>query len=191
MEPGAKLHGLDVTFTHVRYDWRQTDPLAARTSSLDLERRGLGGIVGGRPVRVTGATTENRRQSAGASRVRKRRDRLGHSHPGRGPAAASPRPSFFATIPRTLAVFEALAARAGWAVNRSIVVPAASTSGCADLLRISYIPVPHSLSLFSASPAIPCSCITSTVSTTRSDMNDCTVLGSFVCVTAPQSNASF
>src|SRR4029079_11374470 len=37
MEPGAKLHGLDVTFRHVHYDWRQTDTLARDLSTLDLE----------------------------------------------------------------------------------------------------------------------------------------------------------
>ena len=123
MEPGAKLHGLDVTFTHVRYDWRQTDTLARALSSLDLDARGLGGIVGGRPVRVPGAT---RRSSPNLKVLRecgKGGTVSGTVTRDGGPAAASRRASFFATIPRTLAVFEALAAQAGWSVDRSIVVP--------------------------------------------------------------------
>ena len=80
MEPGAKLHGLDVTFTHLRYDWRQTDTLARALSSLDLEpavwaASSEGGLFEYRERR------RDRRESEGASRVRKRRDRLGHSHP--------------------------------------------------------------------------------------------------------------
>src|SRR5262249_38660767 len=37
-EPGARLHGLDVTFRHVLYDWRQTATLSPEVALLDLSR---------------------------------------------------------------------------------------------------------------------------------------------------------
>jgi len=122
MEPGAKLHGLDVTFTHVRYDWRQTDTLARALSSLDLERAvwaasSEGGLFEYGSDEEIVANLRVLRECGNGGTVSGTVTRDG------GPAAASPRASFFATIPRTLAVFEALAAQGGWAVDRSIVVP--------------------------------------------------------------------
>ena len=106
----------------MRYDWRQTDTLARALSTLDLDRAvwaasSEGGLFEYGSDEEIVANLRVLRECGNGGTVSGTVTRDG------GPAAASPRASFFATIPRTLAVFEALAAQAGWAVDRSIVVP--------------------------------------------------------------------
>jgi hypothetical protein len=106
----------------VRYDWRQTDTLARALSSLDLERAvwaasSEGGLFEYGSDDEIVANLKVLRECGKGGTV------SGTVTRDRGPAADSRQSSFFATIPRTLAVFEALAARAGWAVDRSIAVP--------------------------------------------------------------------
>jgi hypothetical protein len=122
MEPGAKLHGLGVTFTHVRYDWRQTDTLARELASLDLERAvwaasSEGGLFEYGSDDEIVANLKVLRECGKGGTVSGTVTRDG------GPAAVSRQANFLATIPRSLAVFEALAAQAGWALDKSIAVP--------------------------------------------------------------------
>jgi len=122
MEPGAKLHGLDVTFRHVHYDWRQTDTLARDLSTLDLENAvwaasSEGGLFeyGSDDEIVANLKVLRGCGSDGTVSGTVTRDE--------GPAALSRGASYFATIPRSLATFQALVAQAGWTVEKSVVVP--------------------------------------------------------------------
>jgi hypothetical protein len=122
LEPGAKLHGLDLTFRRVPYDWRHTDTLARELSALDLGRAvwaasSEGGLFEyGSDAEIVANLDVLRAAGKGAtvSGTVTRDD---------GPAALSRQANYFATIPRTLATFEAIAAKAGWVVDRSIAVP--------------------------------------------------------------------
>jgi hypothetical protein len=122
MEPGAKLHGLDVTFRHVPYDWRQPDTLRRALASLDLPRSlwaasSEGGLFEyGTDEEIVANLRVLREAGAGGSVS-------GTVTRGDGPAALSRQGSFLATVPRSLPTFSALANQAGWSVDKAITVP--------------------------------------------------------------------
>lgn len=120
--PGAKLHGLDVTFRHVPYNWRETDTLARELGALDLDRAvwaasSEGGLFEYGSDEEIVANLKVLRAAGKGGTV------SGTVTRDDGPVAVSRQASYFATIPRTLAVFEAIAEKAGWKVDRSIPVP--------------------------------------------------------------------
>lgn len=122
-EPGAGLHGLDVTFEHTRYDWRDVSVLRATLASASNEAalvavssegglfeygsdedilanlRVLANDAGGRPF-VVGSVTRD--------------DEI---------ISTLKLTSTAATKPRGLVVFGALAAQAGWRIARSVARP--------------------------------------------------------------------
>jgi hypothetical protein len=122
LEPGAKLHGLDITHRLVHYDWKQTDTLARELAALDLDSAawaassegGLFEYGSDEEIVANLKVLRNAGKHGTVSGTVTRDD---------GPAALSRQASFFATIPRTLAVFEAIVEKAGWKVDRSIAVP--------------------------------------------------------------------
>lgn len=122
LEPGAKLHGLDVTHRHVHYDWKLTETFARELSALDLGRAvwaasSEGGLFeyGSDDEIVANLRVLRAAGNGGTVSGTVTRDD--------GPGALSRQASFFATIPRTLAAFEAIVETAGWRVDRSIAVP--------------------------------------------------------------------
>jgi hypothetical protein len=120
--PGAKLHGLDVTFTLVAYDWRHPNRLAEQLAALDLgsavwAASSEGGLFEyGDDEAIVSNLRVLRKAGSGATVS-------GSVTRDDGPAALSRDPNGVATIPRSLAAFRALANQGGWAVDEAITVP--------------------------------------------------------------------
>ncbi len=122
LAPGAKLHGLDVTFTLVSYDWRHANRLAEELATLELvaavwAASSEGGLFeyGDDEAIVSNLQVLRAAGSAGTVTGSVTRDS--------GPAALSRGATGVATIPRSLAAFTALAERSGWSVDEVITGP--------------------------------------------------------------------
>ena len=122
LAPGAKLHGLDVTFTLVSYDWRHATRLVEELATLELDAAvwaaaSEGGLFeyGDDEAIVSNLQVLRAAGSGGTVTGSVTRDE--------GPAALSRDPSGVATIPRSLAAFTALAERGGWSVAHVITGP--------------------------------------------------------------------
>jgi hypothetical protein len=123
MAGNGPLAGLDVDVTHVPYDWRHTDVLRrcladAEAANAHIAISSEGGLFeyGSDAEVVMNLRTmaENASADAGIS---------GSVTRGDGPARAAQAATAVQVRPRTLDEFGALAASAGWAIDRAIVRP--------------------------------------------------------------------
>jgi len=122
LAPGAKLHGLDVTFTLVSYDWRDTTRLAEELATLELEAAvwaaaSEGGLFEYGDDEAIVSNLQVLRAAGPAGTV------TGSVTRDEGPAALSRDSNGVATIPRSLSAFTALAERGGWSVDQVITGP--------------------------------------------------------------------
>jgi hypothetical protein len=122
LAPGAKLHGLDVTFALVSYDWRHANRLAEELATFELDTAvwaasSEGGLFeyGDDEAIVSNLQVLRAAGSGGTVTGSVTRDT--------GPAALSRDTNGVATIPRSLATFTALAERGGWRVDEVITGP--------------------------------------------------------------------
>jgi hypothetical protein len=119
----APLHGLDLSLEHVRYDWSDPDALEptlarARTAGAIVAASSEGGLFEyGSDEHIT-ANLARLRAGAPTDVVM-----AGSVTRADGPVRVLQRSSAAATRPRGLAVFQPLAAKAGWAVARAIERP--------------------------------------------------------------------
>jgi hypothetical protein len=122
LAPGAKLDGLDVSFTLVPYDWRHLNPLTEELATLELDAAvwaasSEGGLFEyGDDEAIVANLRALREAGAGGSVT-------GSVTRDEGPGALSRDPNGVATIPRSLASFTALAERGGWRVDEVITGP--------------------------------------------------------------------
>ena len=120
---GGKLHGLDVSFERVQYDWRDITPLAHELASLN-NRDALwfasseGGLFeyGSDEEVVANLTVLS-------SAARPETTVVGSVTRGDGVAVITRMPNGVATVPRSLDAFTTLAEQGGWVVDRAITGP--------------------------------------------------------------------
>jgi hypothetical protein len=120
--PGGKLHGVNVTFTHALYDWRNTKTLARALAALDLPHAvwaasSEGGLFEYGSDEEIVANLKVLREAGAGGTV------SGSVTRDDGPAALSRQSLYVATVPRNLSSFTALADQAGWTVDKTSVVP--------------------------------------------------------------------
>jgi hypothetical protein len=121
--PGGALHGLDVSFERVPYDWRDTAPLGRALASPPLRdavwiASSEGGLFeyGSDEDIVANLTVLGAAAGSGTTVV-------GSVTRGDGLAVLTKQQNGIATIPRTLDAFTRLVERAGWSLDRSITGP--------------------------------------------------------------------
>ncbi len=122
-QPGARLEGLDATFRHVQYDWRETDTLSRTLRELGVAggvwaASSEGGLFDYGTDEAIVSNLQALASVAGADAIV-----VGSATRDDGPSLAVRRGSHVATVPRSLAAFEALARRGGWVLDRSIAAP--------------------------------------------------------------------
>jgi hypothetical protein len=120
--PGGKLHGLDVTFSLMSYDWREASLLAETLAPLDLDSAvwaaaSEGGLFEYGDDETIVSNLRVLREAAAEGTV------TGSVTRNEGPAAITRGANSVATIPRSLAEFAALAGRGGWTVDEAITGP--------------------------------------------------------------------
>jgi len=121
--PGGALHGLEIRFSHVPYDWRHTETLERTAADLRV-REGIcavsseGGLFEyGDDEEIVTNLAAIGRATADGTVVAGSVTRQTSTRPGQHPLRLAVRP-------RSLEAFRTLAARGGWAVERAIERPA-------------------------------------------------------------------
>ena len=120
---GGALHGLQVRFSHVRYDWKHTETLEQTAADLHVAEgicavSSEGGLFEyGSDDEIVSNLTAIRNATGEGTVVTGSVTRQTGARPGRHPLR-------LAVKPRSLEAFRALAARGGWIVDRAIERPA-------------------------------------------------------------------
>jgi hypothetical protein len=121
--PGARLEGLDIVFRHVKYDWHNPDALRGELREMGVADANWaasseGGLFDYGSDASVASNLEVLRSVARTDSVV-----AGSVTRDDGPSLAVRRGSHVATVPRSLAAFEAVARRSGWALDRAIAAP--------------------------------------------------------------------
>lgn len=121
--PGGKLHGLQVSFDHLRYDWRDADRLTRVLVELELAgavwtASSEGGLFEYGSDDEIVANLNALRSAAGPGTVV-----VGTVTRDEGVAKITRGQSGIATRPRSVSAFQALAAQGGWALDTVIQGP--------------------------------------------------------------------
>jgi len=121
--PGGALHGVQVRFSHVPYDWKHTETLEQTAADLRVGEgicavSSEGGLFEyGDDEEIVHNLAAIRRATGEGTVVTGSVTRQTGRRPGRHPLR-------LAVKPRSLEAFRALAARSGWTIDRAIERPA-------------------------------------------------------------------
>jgi hypothetical protein len=124
---GGPLHGLDITFEHVRYDWTDTTVLDTELAAITAD----GGLVAcsSEGALFDYGSDEAIRANLASIRRGTRAGTIVVGTATRAARAARPRarprrsPHRVAVVPRTFEEFEALVQSAGWRVEKRLETP--------------------------------------------------------------------